>query len=137
MAAEPAAIRTLLGAHGVSRQVTRESITDELGLNSVQAWITSMAGDPSEFASEVRRQLRDLMKDARHEDPPVPPALRPDVNPSTLAGVTNFAQTISFYAQRGQPIGVNIHRLNLRSSATSGLRSNRTPSQQHPNNHST
>ena len=108
MAAEPAAIRTLLGAHGVSRQVTRESITDELGLNSVQAWITSMAGDPSEFASEVRRQLRDLMKDARHEDPPVPPALRPDVNPSTLAGVTNFAQTISFYAQRGQPIGVNI-----------------------------
>ncbi len=108
MAAEPAAIRTLLGAHGVSRQVTRDSITTELGLNSVQAWVTSMAGDPTEFATEVRRQLRDLIKDGRAEVPPVPPAMRPDVNPSTLAGITNFAQTISFYAQRGQPIGVNI-----------------------------
>ena len=82
MAAEPAAIRTLLGAHGVSRQVTRDSITDELGLNSVQAWITSMAGDPSEFATEVRRQLRDLIKDGRSENPPVPQAQRPDVNPT-------------------------------------------------------
>ena len=117
MAAEPAAIRTTLTALGVDRQVTREAVTDLLGLSSVGAWVTAMGGDPEQLLDEARKQLRDIRKESIQADPPVPENDRVDIYPKTLAGIKNFASIIDFYVKHGVDADIGLVTDNSRANA--------------------